>query len=63
MHTVIRHQETPNGFMIVVSGRASEPTYVQSYHEHKGGRTTLDREWSYSDERDAVALFDEVTGQ
>ena len=63
MHTVIRHQETPSGFMIVVSGRASEPTMVQSYETHRGGRTTLTTEWPYTDERDAIACFNEVTGQ
>ncbi len=63
MHTVIRHQETPNGFIIVVSGRASEQTMVQQYTTHPTGRVTLDREWPYNDERDAIRVFNEVTGQ
>lgn len=63
MHTVIRHQETPNGFIIVVSGRANEQTFVQQYTVHKTQRVTLDREWPYSDERFAIRVFDEITGQ
>ena len=64
MHTVIRHTETDDGFVVVISGKASDEiaAVIQEYRAYGHGHTTMETERSFTDERDAVRHFDNYYG-
>ena len=59
MITVIRHQQTLNGFIQAVTDSSNERAYLQLYTVLPNGATTMDHEESWATEDGVISAFNE----